>query len=162
MTLVIEDGTIVTGANSYVTASEYQSWADARFGGARPTAPADLVEAAKLILRAMDYFEGRSFKGALVNNTQPLQWPRSSVVIDGYYVDTSVIPKEVKNSIYELAYAEELGNGELNTVGRAVKKSKVEGIEVEYQDSAISTVINLATSKSMAKLVLSSTGVYRA
>ncbi|MFW0776261.1 MAG: DnaT-like ssDNA-binding protein, partial [Rickettsiales bacterium] len=35
MALVIEDGSIVSGANSYITVAEYSTWADARFGASR-------------------------------------------------------------------------------------------------------------------------------
>lgn len=158
MALVIEDGSIVAGATSYITVVEYNTWADARFGSARATAPADDAAAEQLILRAMDYFEAQSFKGYLVEQTQPLQWPRSWVVIDGYSVDPDEIPKEVKNSLYELAYAEEQGEGELNVLERKVTSEKVGPVAVSYSDSSSSRNSNVAVSSSMKKLLQNSGG----
>lgn len=153
MTLIIEDGSIVSNAKSYITAQEYKDWADARFGSGRSTSPAcdDDVEA--LIFRAMDYFEAQEFQGLKVSSTQSLQWPRYSVCIDSYTVSSASIPNEVKQSIYELAYAQELGSGELNQIDRKVKRSKVDVIEVEYADNASSTVINVSVPNAMKKLL---------
>lgn len=153
MALIIEDGTIVANANSYITVDQYVTWADARFGCDRSTAKTSDADVEALILRAMDYFESQSFKGLKATITQDLQWPRSDVVIDNYYVDAATIPKEVKNSIYELAYAEEVGNSELSTIDRKVSREKVASIEVEYADSSSSTTINRAIPNAMKKLL---------
>jgi len=153
MTLVIEDGSIVPGANSYITVAEYSAWADARFGVSRSTASSCDEDAERLILRAMDYFEAQEFIGYKKQSDQPLQWPRNDVYIDSYYVSNSTIPNEVKISIYELAYAEEQGNGELTAVDRKVKREKVASIEVEYADGSSSTVTNRAVPNAMKKLL---------
>lgn len=153
MALIIEDGSIVTGANSYITVVEYEAWADARFGATRSTAPVDTAAAEALILRAMDYFEGQSFQGCLVERGQPLQWPRTHVCIDRYYVDADEIPKEVKNSLYELTYGEEQSYGELDAVERRTKKEKVDVIEIEYADNSSSTTTNVAVPNAMRKLL---------
>ena len=153
MPLVIEDGSIVPGANSYVTEAEYMAWADSRFGVGRSTSPSSESEAEPIILRAMDYFEGQNFIGYKKQSDQPLQWPRDGVYIDGYYVSNSSIPDEVKNSIYELAYAQEIGNGELNTVDRKVKREKVSSIEVEYADNSSSSNVNVSVPNAMRKLL---------
>lgn len=153
MALIIEDGSIVAGANSYITVAEYNAWADARFGASRSTAPATDAEAEQLILRAMDYFEGQNFQGELVEKGQPLQWPRAWVCIDGYVVETNEIPPEVKNSIYELSYAEEQGSSELSAVSQKVKRKKAGSVEIEYSDYSSSTTINRAVPNAMKKLL---------
>lgn len=159
MALTIEDGSIVTGANSYITVAEYNAWADARFGSGRSTAPADDTATEQLILRAMDYFETQSFKGAIVQEDQPLQFPRYGLVIDGYVKDSDEIPKEVKTSIYELAYANELSIGQLNTEERTVKREKIDGIEVEYADNSSSSDYSPAISMTMRKLLSNGGGM---
>ena len=157
MALVIEDGSIVSGADSYVTAAEYSAWADKRFTAARSTAPADEAATDALIYRATDYFESQSFKGVLVEEDQPMQWPRAGVVIDGYDVSYTDIPKEVKTAIFELAYAQETGAGKLNQVERAKKKTKVDVIEVEYSDTASSVTLTPSVSLSLRKLLSGAT-----
>lgn len=158
MALIIEDGTIVANADSYITVIEYNAWADARFGATRTTRPADDTEAEALIYRAMDYFEAQSFQGYTSIETQPLQWPRVGVYIDGYYVESTAIPKEVKTSLYELAYSEEQGNSDLAPVGQKVKREKADVVEIEYADGSSSTTYNRAVSSAMKKLLASGGG----
>ena len=155
MTLIVEDGSIVPNANSYVSSDGYMSWADSRFGSGRDSAPVCEDDAERFILRAMDYFESQSFIGEKVQGDQPLQWPRSGVYIDNYYVSSASIPKEVVLSIYELAYTEESGNSELAPVDRKVKREKVSSIEVEYADSSSSTVSNRSVPNALRKLLSS-------
>jgi len=162
MTLTVEDGSQVTGADSYITEAEYQAWADARFGAARSTAPADDAAAEVLILRAMDYFEELDFIGNKYTEAQPLQWPRADVVIDKFGVDADEIPSQVKRALYELTYVEELGDGELNQISRKTKREKVDEIEVEYADSSASRKTSPAVRRALKKLVRSSFGVIRA
>lgn len=153
MTLIIEDGTIVDNANSYVTVQEYLDWADARFGSGRSTAPGCDEDTEGYIFRAMDYFEAQFFCGRKVQSTQSLQWPRTHVFIDGFSVSSSSIPMEVKSSIYELAYAEEIDNSELSVVDRKVTREKVASIEVEYAANSSSTPTNRAVPTAMRKLL---------
>lgn len=153
MTLIVEDGTSVENANSYVSETEYLAWADARFGISRATAPATEEAAAPLILRATDSFEMNRFKGIKTSSSQSLQWPRTGVYIDNIYIESNAVPNEVKLAIYELTYAEEAGKGDLNTIERNVKKKKVASIEVEYSDTAGSRATNIAASRSLRKLL---------
>ena len=153
MPLIVEDGSIVAGANSYISEAEYAAWADSRFGSGRSTAPSCDEEIERFVLRAMDYFESKEFIGDKKQSDQPLQWPRNNVYIDGYYVSDSTIPEDVKRSIYELTYTEEQGESELASVGRAVKREKVASIEREYADNASSTTINKAVPTAMRKLL---------
>lgn len=152
MALVIEDGSQVAGATSYITVSEYSTWADNRFGAARTTKPTTALAYESIILRAMDYFETLVFKGYLVSETQALQWPRQAVVIDGFTVATSEIPKEVEAALYELTYAEELGNGELNSIDRKVEEQTVGPIKVKYASNSASRTINPAINRALQKL----------
>ncbi|MFW0776355.1 MAG: DnaT-like ssDNA-binding protein [Rickettsiales bacterium] len=153
MALIVEDGSIVANANSYITEAEYIAWADSRFGASRSTAPSCDDQAEPYILRAMDYFEGQDFIGYKKQSDQPLQWPRDSVYIDGYYQSNTAIPVEVKRSIYELAYSEEQGDSELASVDRKVKREKVSSIEVEYADNSSSKAVNVAVPNAMKKLL---------
>ena len=153
MALVIEDGTNVANADSYITIAEYNTWADARFTAGRTTAPATDAAAEALIYRAMDYFEAQSFQGYIANDGQALQWPRTWVTIDSFAVGANEIPKEVKNSIYELAYGEEKSYGSLDAIERKIKKEKIDVIETEYADNSSSSTLNIAVPNDMKKLL---------
>lgn len=162
MALTIEDGTIVTGADSYITETEYQTWADARFGAARSTAPANDAAAEVLILRAMDYFEELDFIGLKSLETQDLQWPRVDACIDRYAVDSDEIPAQVKRALYELTYVEELGDSELAQIDRKTVKEKVDVLEVEYAANSFSKKFSPAVHRALRKLIRAPYSVMRA
>ena len=61
--------------------------------------------------------------------------------------------KEVKNSIFELAYAEEKGKGELNDLERKVLSKKVGPVSKTYSDKSSARETNLAIPRAMRKLL---------
>ena len=103
MALIIENGSLVNGANSYASDAEYVAYAAARGKVIGSTEAAREVE----LVKAMDYIERNreSFKGTKRERTQALQWPRYGVWVDGYYVDEDTIPSELKNAQLEAAIA---------------------------------------------------------
>lgn len=130
MPLTIEDGTQVAGANSYVTGTELATYGTAR--GITFTGDKEV-----LLTQAMTYIESLRFKGDKLTKAQPLQFPRTSLMIDGFYMDLDEIPQLLKDLQCEVAIA--IGDGEspLLTIARAVKREKVDAIEVEYMDSSM-------------------------
>lgn len=101
MTLIVEDGSIVAGANTYVSDSDYTTYAAARgktIGSSAATREQELI-------LAMDYIESHrnQFQGTKVSSTQPLQWPRSGVYIDGFLIGSDEIPQDLKNAQIEAA-----------------------------------------------------------
>lgn len=128
MAFTVEDGTIVTGANSFVSVS-YADDYHADRGNATWTGT-DAVKQAALV-KATDYIEQKySFLGSLVDDDQPLSWPR---YIEG--VDYNAIPDRLKQAVCILAL-ESLSDDLNPTQDRAVKREKVDVIEVEYMDNA--------------------------
>lgn len=148
MALVIEDGSVVANANSYITVAEYKAWADAR-GITYGTDEA--VE--KGILRAMDWFERQFFIGNKANENQLLQWPRTEALIDGYYADATEIPKEVKTALYEATKVELDGYSELNTQDRKTIREQVGDISVQYAENSENRVITPSLTFAMNRIV---------
>lgn len=134
MALIIENGSTVIGANSYVTVTEAKNYATARL----ENFPTDDAAVEALLIDAMDYLEAlrRQFQGTKASTEQELQWPRLTVVIDGENFASDAIPKELKNAQCQLAidsYA--VGGLAPSTDGYAASKEKVDVIEVEYATS---------------------------
>lgn len=100
MSLIVEDGTIVPGANSYATAAEATQYFADR-GITITLADADMITATDFI----DTVYGNSFRGSLLDaDTQSLLWPRTSFT-DAYgrtYASGSV-PELLKVSVYHAA-----------------------------------------------------------
>lgn len=157
MAIVVEDGTVVAAANSYITIDEFQAWADAR-GIAYGT---DFTISHQLF-RATDYFESLSFKGVKHTEDQPLQFPRDDLYIDGYAVDSDEIPKEVKVAIYELIKIEIDGDSKLSPSEREVTSEQIDSIKITYKDNAGMKRSTPALDRALRKLVQPTTMVSRA
>lgn len=148
MALVVEDGSVVTGANTYITLAEFKAWADDRgitYGNDSAVT--------QQIYRAMDYFERLMFIGNKANENQPLQWPRTEALIDGYYADATEIPPQVKIAVYEAVLVEAAGNSELETQDRRTIREKVGDIEVQYAENSANRKITPALQYALNKLV---------
>lgn len=132
MALIIEDGTVVANANSYVTLVEYRAFALAR-GVVVPAVDAD---AEVQLIEAMDYLEAQrsKYQGHKTDDAQALQWPRTGVTIDCYIIVSSdAIPNELKQAQMRLAMEVNAGNILMPTSdGRVVKREKVDVIEREF------------------------------
>jgi len=148
MTIIVEDGSIVSGANSYVSEAELTAYASAR----AITLSSDYTSEQLLIL-AMDYIESLSYKGLKYTSTQVLQWPRLDVWIDGYYLNASTIPSQLKNGLMQTAIAISNGNNPLADQARKTVREKVGDLEVEYSASSSNAVIDKKINAYLAKIL---------
>lgn len=139
--LTIEDGTIVTDADSYVTIADVATHA-LRYG--HTWAGTD-TEKEQAILRAMTFIEDSEgvFCGSRVSASQELSWPREYVpdAKGTGYLASDAIPKGIKNAVMEAAILESasaftLLQSELTVTGKIVrKKEKIGPLEEETQYS---------------------------
>lgn len=134
MALVIEDGTVVTGANSYIDIPEAKAFAAAR---GVDLGNDDTVTEQRLLV-AMDYLESLSYKGTRTEpDQQLLAWPRIGVTFDGRTFGDHVIPNQLKSAQAQLAIEQfngvvifastSSGSGELG-----IKKEVVDVLETEF------------------------------
>lgn len=114
---------VTVGVDSYVDETELDAFASAR------DITLDGNKSAALIL-AMDYLSLQSWAGEKTDPDQPLDFPR-----DG---DTEVLAA-IEKAQLQLALMVFQGVNLLAPVGPAVKREKVDVLEVEYQDGAGST-----------------------
>lgn len=109
MAIIVEDGTLVTNANAYITVQFFRDWHSARgiTAAANDTGAygVALIEAA--IVKATDYVDKRfgvKFVGCLRDRDQSLMWPRSDAWTNqGDYIQTTTMPKELKRGVVEYA-----------------------------------------------------------
>jgi hypothetical protein len=146
MTIVVEDGTGKTNSNSYISEADFTAYASARGKSNSGTISV-------LLITAMDYIEQQNFKGNKLTQAQALQWPRDSVWIDGYQLDTDEIPQLLKDAQAEVAIGVDEGNNPLAVQDRATKREKVDVIEVEYTDGARDSTYLVAAESKLTKLI---------
>lgn len=99
-TIIVETGSNVANANSYVDLTYLGSYAEKR-GLVLPQTQTDKEI---YLLRAMDYLEARrmDYQGIKTNVDQALQWPRDGVEIDCEPVAKDSIPVALKNAQCQL------------------------------------------------------------
>ena len=133
MALVIEDGSLVASANSYVTVAQARAYASSR-GVTLSTVDATVEQQ---LIAAMDYLEAqrKKFQGSKTSAEQALQWPRTDVLIDCNEVASTFIPNELKNAQIQLAIEVSKGVDLMPTrQGAFVKLEKVGPIQTEYSE----------------------------
>jgi len=160
MALIIEDGSIVAGANSYATVAEIQNYADLR----NMSLPCSTGEIEVIAILAMDYLEAQCYQGELVEpNVQPLQWPRQYVYINGEEFPNNAIPSQLKNAQIELAIAQQsisiLSDG--TNPADNVKREKTDMIETEYYDGGKNSVFSSQRVKSYLRYLVAPTRLVR-
>lgn len=138
MALTIEDGSLVAGADSYVSVADARTYA-VKMGATFPPDDDDGNAAAEILLReAMSFLESlrSSYQGTKVSRDQDLQFPRVGVEIDGFEVDSDSIPKELIQAQIELAIIAQDQDLQPNSDGREIVRAKVEGaVEVQWSET---------------------------
>lgn len=134
ISIIVEDGTQITDANSYVSLANARLYAANR-GVALPSVDDEL---AAMLIKASDYLEAQAdlYQGYRVSENQSLQFPRTEVYIYGALVPSDVIPKSLISAQVQLAMAINAGlDLQPNvTPGDYVIKEKVGPIETVYSD----------------------------
>lgn len=138
MALVVEDGSVVTGANSYVSLAAADAYfaMDVQFDDTWDA----LADAAKeqylqWATRILD--QKVQWKGTKTTDTSPLRWPRTGVYNrDGILIDTDEMPQQLTEAVCELVKFLQTNDPTTSQGVDYLKKVVVDVIEIEYQDGA--------------------------
>ena len=142
-------------ANSYVTVAEADAYFATSFGrtawGSASAANKEivLIESTRLLDLLV------SWKGYVKSDTQALRWPRTYVPnIDGRYLESyisdSIVPKDVKNAVFELAYSL-LSNGGFQASENELAKVKVGPVSIDFSDTVKSNGLPKMVSDMIAR-----------
>lgn len=132
MSLIVETGAIVPGADSYVGLAEARSTA-AFYGWALPTDDTAAEVALRNGANYVGLFEPE-MKGSRVSAEQSLAYPRKDATVFGFDISETSIPGRLQ--IAQIAAAVEIGAGldpRASTDGRVVASEQVTGaVAVSY------------------------------
>lgn len=129
MSLIIETGAGVTGADSYATAAALVSRA-AAYGW---TIPATTDAQNILLRRAAEAMNGMDWKGRRVKALQALDWPRFAVTVDFETLAATAIPAQILFG--QMALAAEIHTDDIvspDTKKGAVIEETVDVLTVKY------------------------------
>lgn len=160
MALIVETGAIVANADSYVSRADFISYAAGR-GITIPNTDAtdaQLVKAAEYI----GSYEGR-LRGLLVSREQPMAYPRSDLVIEGWDWADNEIPRQVKLCQMQFALDINAGVDPYNppsSDSTGIKRERVEGaVEVEYAIKEAVKLSRNSTSRALLSSLLMNSGL---
>lgn len=131
MALIVEDGSIILNANSYVSRVDYIAYAASKGVTIADTEAADyeLIKAAEFI----DSHEPK-LKGNRYSRDQSMAYPRTELYIEGWYWSYNEIPRNVILAQMSLAMDINSGSDLYNPETEKITTvEKVEGaVEVHY------------------------------
>jgi hypothetical protein len=132
MAIIVEDGTIVAGANSLASVADGDSYHDGRVSATAWTSADTATKEVALQTATTMLNSMVTWKGGLVDLAQPLSWPRQSVYDnEGRLIATNIVPLAVVSATAELARG--LISSDLTQeTGDALERIKVDVIELEY------------------------------
>jgi hypothetical protein len=133
MTLIVENGTGLSNAESFVSVAD----ADARrtaFGDGTAWSALTTEQKEQALRKATAFMEQRyrqRWRGTKLLRDQALSWPRFGAEVDGYVLYSDVVPSEVANVCADLALKSlsESLNADLT---RGIVREKVGPLETEY------------------------------
>lgn len=132
--LIVEDGSGVPDANSYVTVAEYMAYATPR-GVSLPVSDA---ECETQLIKATDYLEIQCWRGIPTYDDQSLAMPREEIYINCSPIASDVIPGKIKLAQMQLALQVNDGVDLMPTVvggSASVVREKVGPLETQYATS---------------------------
>jgi hypothetical protein len=131
--IVVEDGSIVAGANSYVSLAEVKDY----FANRAYSVPVDDETTKAAMILSLNFIESfrAKFKGCKKDAAQALQFPRTRLRLDGYPVNDNAIPTVLKwaqcEATYKITQSEDL---QPNLTAMTIKAETVGPITTEYSD----------------------------
>lgn len=179
ITITVETGAVVAGANSFVSLADFKTYCDNRGRVYTAIYGDETIKAA--LIKMADYLNDIPWKGVKTGRDNPMAWPRygdesggslwnqiqwpaSSWVgvldRDGFYIDTSAVPVEVVKAQNEGTWLILTGKDMEPVLNRGgqIKRQKVDVIETEYFATAPPTTEFKAVMNRLRGLLRSSGG----
>jgi len=93
---------LTVGTNSYISLEDAETYFTDRLNSTEWDSAIDTIRS-KALIQATQIIDQKDFLGYKSVSTQALKFPRTGLVDDGVAVDSSTIPKRVKDAVCELA-----------------------------------------------------------
>lgn len=139
-TLIVEDGTNVPNANSYISQADAVTYFGNKGDQAFLNTSADKQASALFRAgQALDFWLNGRWRGRRANAVQALDWPRKELRdSDGYPVPHNTVPMKVKLAQAEVAKIELTTSFIQQSVDRSnnIQKESVGPIDIEYMKTA--------------------------
>lgn len=149
LTLIKEDGSNVTGANSYATNADGDAYHDGHLYASAWTAATETQKSSALVMASRLIDGTVQFNGTKANQGQTMQWPRllckdpdrpalaavPTIVIPFFYLPGNYIPPVIVQATIETARALLIEDRTANPIGEGLKSSNVGSLQSSYDKS---------------------------
>ena len=177
MAITVEDGSVVAGANSFISLDGFTSHCETR--GRSLDAYDEDTQVIPALVKMADYLNSLSWKGVKTARDNPMCWPRYGQEIggslwnrlewpastwvgvldkDGFYIGIEEVPPEVVSAQCEGAWLIIQGKDMEPSLDRGgqIKRKKIDVIEFEYFGGASPTTEFKAVTNRLRGLLKSS------
>ncbi|MCK5605392.1 hypothetical protein KAR91_26105 [Candidatus Pacearchaeota archaeon] len=137
MSLIVEDGTGLSTAESYISVADASTYFTARGVTTWDSIASDALREAAL-RNATEYMVNeyrKRWQGVRVFQVQALDWPRQGVVVDSWSIPSDEVPETVARACAELALKASADDLQADLT-QGVIMEKVDVIEVEYDKNS--------------------------
>lgn len=156
MAIVVENGTGLPNAQSYAAVASADTYFTAHLHPGDWLTLEPTRKEAALIMATQRLDATVTWKGTRLKGDQALGWPREGVTLaDGTPVLSSVVPARVAYATFELAKWLVGGDRDAATTTAAVKREKVDVLEVEYFEAARAPIVPEVALRMIAELIAS-------
>jgi len=163
MALIVEDGTGLSTAESYISTADADTYI-AAYKGADATWDAATTSAKEIAARqATQYLDGAyNWKGEIYSSGQALDWPRNYIYNDRGLMEVG-IPTKLEQATAEIMFLIVGGTSISINIDKAkqTKREKVDVIEVEYESGASNQPSFPIVNRLLADFVMNSGSVVR-
>lgn len=163
MALIVEDGTGLSTAESYISVADADTYIAAYKGADALWDAATEADKEIAARQATQYIDGLyNWKGVVLTSTQALDWPREGVY-DERDLLVEGIPTNLENATAEVMFLVINGETLVTNVDRSKQttREKVDVIEVEYEAGATQQTSYPTVSRLLSGYTLSSGRIQR-
>lgn len=156
--LIVEDGTGKTDSNSYVDLAYVNAYFAVRNNAT--WAGYSIGERKAAIIKGAAYADKYDFIGTKKTANQAMQWPRINAKVDGYLLDSTVIPKALKDAQCEAALRAAAGEIMADIESGSTIEETVDLITVKYSEYSSTGVTRYPAIESLLRKLITSSGNY--
>jgi len=136
MAIIVEDGSVVPNANSYVSVADATTYLAANIHVSAAWVALSTEQKENLLIWATRELDNRvDWKGSKTDPESSLRWPRVGVFDrDGNLIADDVIPKQLKDAVCELARYLMAGDRSADTGREGIKVLQVDVVRLEFDE----------------------------
>lgn len=156
--LIVEDGTAKDDSNSYADLAYADNYFSVRNNSTWQNY--NIGQRKSALIKGAAYVDQYDFIGTKKTATQAMQWPRINAKVDGYLLDSTLIPKALKDAQCEAALRAAAGEIMADIESGSAIEETVDVITVKYSEYSSTGVTRYPVIESLLRKLVTSSGNY--